>query len=103
MVVVKKNILSPSQSTLFYRQTPYTIKSFSPKITKETKPSETNDSNVGDNKAVETGSATNDNKVQGTPLAINNSKVEWYYDSQGNWVKKDPLASAKLKMINNLR
>ena len=89
----KIKLLQEPQTTLYYRQKPFDIKNFNPRINKEIIQEEVSHSDVNDKtKAVETATVANDaiRDVQGQPIKSASGKVEsqMKYLGGGQWEKR---------------
>ena len=88
---VKKGVLKDPSTTVYYKQKPYDIISFSPKINKETRQEEVTSADINtDTKKVDRAVAKDDNTsrdTQGEPVKTSSSPMpDMKYDaSKGTW------------------
>lgn len=90
---VKKGILATPKVHLYYKEYPFTVRSFSPKINKETQTTEVTVSDISsDTKVTETSVSTKDNTsrdVQGSPVSTKSSQSSGSQSTKN--MKYDPV------------
>ena len=81
---IKKGLLDKPVSELAYREYPYSVMSFSPKINKETRQEEITNSDIGDDKTTETATADEDTPrdTQGESVKTSSGAMQFSADDR---------------------